>query len=117
MLRGKIVTVPFPFDDSVGGKPRPALCLTEAIGPFKQIVVAYISSQIPDPDDSEPFDILIDDRAVWFRSTGLRTASVLKTHKLTTIAARHVRRELGHLPDTIMEAVSRKLRELFVLGS
>lgn len=33
MIRGKIVLVPFPFDDLSTTKVRPAVCLTERIGP------------------------------------------------------------------------------------
>ena len=32
MIKGKIVLVPFPFDDLVASKVRPAVCLTNRIG-------------------------------------------------------------------------------------
>ena len=32
MLKGKIVLVPFPFDDLSATKVRPAVCLTDSIG-------------------------------------------------------------------------------------
>jgi mRNA interferase MazF len=47
MTRGKIVLVPFPFDDLSAGKVRPVLCLTDPIGPYRHVVVAFISSQVP----------------------------------------------------------------------
>jgi mRNA interferase MazF len=30
---GRVVLIPFPFDDLSGAKVRPAVCLTEPIGP------------------------------------------------------------------------------------
>lgn len=32
MTKGKVVLVPFPFDDLMMAKVRPAVCLTEPIG-------------------------------------------------------------------------------------
>ena len=47
MTKGKIVLVPFPFDDLSAEKVRPALCLTDPIGPHRHLIVAFISSQMP----------------------------------------------------------------------
>lgn len=41
-----IVLVPFPFDDFVSSKVRPALCLKNSIGKYKRVIIAFISSQI-----------------------------------------------------------------------
>ena len=49
MIKGKIVLLPFPFDNLSVAKMRPAVCLTEPIGPHNHIVLAFITSQIP-PD-------------------------------------------------------------------
>ena len=48
MTRGKIVLVPFPFDDLSTTKVRPAVCLTEPTGPQRHVVLAFITSQAPD---------------------------------------------------------------------
>jgi DNA-directed RNA polymerase subunit RPC12/RpoP len=34
MMRGKVVLVPFPFDDLVATKVRPAVCLTDPRAPY-----------------------------------------------------------------------------------
>lgn len=46
MIKNKIVLVPFPFDDFSKSKLRPALCLTNEIGEFEHIVIAFVSSKI-----------------------------------------------------------------------
>jgi len=35
MMKGKLVLVPFPFDDLSTTKVRPAICLTYPIGPHR----------------------------------------------------------------------------------
>ena len=47
MIKGKITLVPFPFDDLSSAKVRPAVCLTEEIGPHHQVIIAFITSQVP----------------------------------------------------------------------
>lgn len=48
MVKNSIVLVPFPFDDFSGLKVRPALCLTSEIGKYQPIIIAFISSKIPE---------------------------------------------------------------------
>ena len=47
MLKYKVVLVPFPFDDLSSTKVRPAVCLTRAIGLHNHVVLAFITSRIP----------------------------------------------------------------------
>ena len=46
-----IVLVSFPFEDFKTQKVRPALCLTEPIGDHEHVVLAFISSRIPESLD------------------------------------------------------------------
>lgn len=48
--RFKIVLVPFPFDDLSSTKVRPAVCLTDAIGPHQHVVLAFITSRTLESD-------------------------------------------------------------------
>ncbi|GDZ95047.1 transcriptional modulator of MazE/toxin, MazF [Planktothrix agardhii CCAP 1459/11A] len=47
MTKGKVVLVPFPFDDLSATKVRPAVCLTNPIGQYNHIILALITSTIP----------------------------------------------------------------------
>jgi mRNA interferase MazF len=58
MTKGKVVLVPFPFDDLSTFKVRPALCLTEPIGANRHIVVAFITSRID--TELSATDVLFD---------------------------------------------------------
>ncbi len=112
--RGKVVLVPFPFDDLSANKVRPAVCLTEPIGPHRHIILAFISSRIPDSIVSS--DIILDAGERDFRTTGLKVSSALRLHRLMTVTTALIRRELGKLAPGIQERVEARLRELFGLS-
>jgi mRNA interferase MazF len=40
-MRFKVVLVEFPFDNLSGLKVRPAVCLTEPLGRYKHLVLAF----------------------------------------------------------------------------
>lgn len=105
--------IPFPFDTLEVTKVRPALCLTDPIGPHNHIVLAFISSRIPDKLlDS---DLLFDANEKEFAKTGLRVTSTLRLHRLMTVTTSLIKRQLGELPGSFQRKVSSKLKELFEL--
>jgi mRNA interferase MazF len=111
MIRGKVVLVPFPFDDLSSNKVRPAVCLTDAIGAHRHIVVAFITSQIPTPLlDS---DIILSASQREFAQTGLRVSSALRLHRLMTITTGVIQRELGEISSDAQRTVREKLSRLF----
>ena len=111
MTKGKVVLVPFPFDDLSTAKVRPAVCLTRPIGPYRHVILAFITSRIP--SDLLEFDVVLDSGQTDFAATGLRVTSTLRLHRLMTITAALIRRELGELSPRIQTEVAEKLRKLF----
>ena len=91
-MKHKIVLVPFPFDDFSNTKVRPAICLTDKIGKYKHVVIAFITSQISNA--TEETDIKISN----IENTGLKTTSAIKLHRIVTIPTNLIKRELGKLP-------------------
>lgn len=69
MTRGKVVLVPFPFDDLSTTKVRPAVCLTDPIGEYRHIVLAFITSRIP--ADLMETHLLLDASETDFAMSGL----------------------------------------------
>ena len=113
MIKGKVVLVPFPFDDLSSVKVRPAVCLTEAIGAHRHVILAFITSQVlPDMLDS---DVLLDINQPDFAATGLRVSSTLRLHRLMTATTRLIQRQLGELSLAKQEEVGSKLSALFGL--
>jgi mRNA interferase MazF len=113
MNRGKVVLVPFPFDDLSSTKVRPALCLTEPIGPHHHVVLAFIASQIP--RDLLETDVLLDATDRDFRRSGLRVRSALRLHRLMTVSTALIQRELGHLSPGLQSQVTERQRKLFAI--
>ncbi len=113
LTRGRVVLVSFPFDDLSTSKVRPAVCLTDEIGPHRHVVLAFISSR--PVDDGITSDLLLDPGHRDFGRTGLRMRSTLRLHRLVTVSVAVVRRELGELSPDLLGEVDQRLRVLFKL--
>ncbi len=112
-MKGRVVLVPFPFDDLSATKVRPAVCLTNPVGPHRHVVLAFVTSRIP--TDLLESDVPIDDSHPEFDVTGLRMPSTLRLHRLMTVSTSMILRELGRLPPALVAEVNAKLRRLFEL--
>ena len=106
-MKSKVVLVRVPFDDLSSAKVRPAVCLTNPVGLYDHIVLAFITSQAV----SDPLESDVELRGL--TSTGLRVASTLRLHRMITVTQSIIRSELGKLPADIQKEVDGKLRRLF----
>jgi PemK-like, MazF-like toxin of type II toxin-antitoxin system len=113
MTKGKVVLVPFPFDDLSITKVRPALCLIDPIGPHRHVVIAFITSTIP--ADVMETDLVLDSMQADFRTTGLRVSSTLRLHRLMTVTTSLIERDLGSITPETQINVDNMLRKLFKL--
>jgi mRNA interferase MazF len=113
MTKGKVVLVPFPFDDLSGTKARPAICLTDPIGPHRHVVLAFITSRAQ--AELLDTDFVLDSTHPDFAATGLRVSSTLRLHRLMTATTLLIQRELGELSPTMQTEVTSKIRKLFGL--
>lgn len=95
-MKHKVVLVPFPFDDLSSTKVRPAVCLTEPIGEHKHVILAFITSRVPDQPLST--DIVFVETDKDFSVTDLRVSSTLQLHRMMTVSSNIIVRELGKLP-------------------
>ena len=112
-MQFKVVLVPFPFDDLSGQKVSPAVCLTGAVGAHRHVVLAFITSTVP--ARLEPTDILLQPGSPDFVPTGLRAPSTLRLHRMVTVSAAIIRRQLGALTPELQVKVQQRLRTLFGL--
>jgi mRNA interferase MazF len=111
LTRHKVVLVPFPFDDLSSSKVRPAVCLTNPLGPHRHVVLAFITSHIP--GSLLRTDLVLDSRDPGFAATGLRAPSTLQLHRLMTVSTSLIRRQLGQLSPELQTRVAEGLRVLF----
>ena len=113
MTKYKVVLVPFPFDDLSRSKVRPAVCLTEPMGQYRHVVLAFITSKVP--QDLLETDVLIAEGDSDFEASGLRISSALRLHRMMTATTSIIRRELGELSQEKQAIVNDKLKKLFGL--
>ncbi len=112
-LKFNIVLVSFPFEDFKTQKVRPALCLTEPIGDHEHVVLAFISSKIPDFFDRS--DLLIEINSELGKTTGLITDSVIRFHKIISIPKTLIKRKLGFIHESHINIINQKIKQLFDL--
>jgi mRNA interferase MazF len=112
-MRYRVVLVPFPFDDLSSSKVRPAVCLTDAVGLHRHVVLAFITSSVPPM--LEPTDVLLDPSGADFSRTGLHVRSALRLHRTVTVSAAIIQRQLGTLTPNLQAQVQQRLRALFSL--
>ena len=110
-MKHKVVLVPFPFDDLSSTKVRPAVRQTESVGQHKHVVLAFITSRVP--DEPLPTDLVFSETNKDFPTTGLRVSSTLQLHRMMTVASSIIVRELGILPKSAQKDVEGKLKLLF----
>jgi len=112
-MRYRVILVPFPFDDLTGNKVRPAVCLTDTVGVHRHVVLAFITSVVP--PQLEPTDLLLEPGNAEFPSTGLKVRSALRLHRLVTVSAAIIQRQLGVLSPGLQSQAQQRLRTLFAL--
>ena len=111
MVKNTIVLVPFPFDDFSLTKVRPALCLTSGIGPHGHVIIAFISSNIPNQIIDS--DVVINKQTDNWIGTGLTVDSVIRLHKMVTIPKSLIKRKLGRINTDMEKLVFEKIIQLF----
>ena len=111
MIKNSIVLVPFPFDDFTELKVRPAICLTSEIGKYQHIIIAFITSKIP--DDLIESDLVINKNSINSIGTGLAVDSVIRLHKIVTIPKNLIKRKLGTINQNVQNELNYKLIKLF----
>ena len=112
-MKNDIVLVPFPFDDFKTSKVRPALCLTRAFGNYNHVVIAFISSNLKNYDNSS--DILLKYNEQLIEGTGLITDSVIKINRIVTVPTELIKRKLGNANPLLIQAVKNSLKKIFEL--
>lgn len=110
-MKHSIVLVPFPFDDFTDSKMRPALCLTNEIGIYQHIIIAFISSNLESNLVETDFFISTNSKS----ETGLKLDSIIKLHKIVTIPKSIIKRKLGKLTFEDSGIINQKIVQLFEL--
>lgn len=111
MIKNSIVLVTFLFDDFSVSKVRPALCLTSEIGKYNHVIIAFITSKVP--EDLVESDMILRKESENSYGTGLTVDSVIRLHKIVTIPKSHIKRKLGSINKTVEVEIKKKISQLF----
>jgi len=112
-MKYKILLAPFPFGDLRTRKYRPVLCLTGPQGRHRELVLAYITSNVA--GNKMASDLLVSSKDEGFKLTGLKVDSVIKLNKLVTLPKDMIAGQLGCLSSTQKKSAEQKLKKLFGL--
>ncbi|HMQ70762.1 MAG TPA: type II toxin-antitoxin system PemK/MazF family toxin [Ignavibacteria bacterium] len=73
------------------------------------IIIAFIASVI-DAGNSPETNIFLNSNESYFKETGLKVSSIIRTDKLATIDKKIILGELGYLNSQLLSLVNEKLR-------
>lgn len=91
LKKGDIILIPYPFAELSNVKVRPALVLAITQDKFKDIVLAAITSVVPEEPSKNDLLILPSEQ------NKLRTKSIIKLDRLFTLKRENVLADLGKL--------------------
>lgn len=111
--RCNVVLVRFPFDDLSSAKVRPAVCLTDPIGPHRHVILAFVTSRISAAPQAT--DLVLNSDDAGFGSTGLHSSSMLQLHRLMTATTALILRQLGQLSPGMQAETKKRLQWMFGL--
>ena len=108
--RGDIVIVPFPFQDRLGEKIRPALVVQSNVENHRLVntILAMITGNLDDAGQSTT--VLVDPKTPDGTGSGLSGPSLVKCHNLATIRQKRVLHVIGQFPASLMSRIDLALK-------
>jgi mRNA interferase MazF len=104
---GDLVLLRFPEADSQTGKLRPALVLAIAPGRHADVLLALVTSQVHQA--VEGFDEVIEPDDPDFGSTRLKSRSVVRLARLTSVSPQVIRARLGAISPARLADIRKRL--------
>lgn len=108
MEKGTIVLTLFPFTDLTSAKRRPAVVISKTSIEKADVIVAFISSVIP--NKLSETDLFFDINGKYFPNSGLKKSSVIKLDKLATLNKSIFTGELGLVNGVTLSEIDKKLK-------
>jgi len=104
---GDTVLIRFPHADLGAGKLRPALVVATVPGRHMDLLLALITSRLYQavPD----FDEIIAEDEADFRSSGLKTRSVIRLTRLATVDSAIINARLGKISSERLDKIRARL--------
>ncbi len=106
MKTGDIILIPFPFAELTDRKIRPATVIAVTKDKYQDILVAAISSVVPDKISEN--EMILKPTTI----NKLRAMSVLKIDRIVTVKRQNLVARLGKLTDAELILFKKKFRNL-----
>ena len=110
----KVVLASFPFGEILVRKIRPALCISEPVGKYAEVLTVYITSK---KIEEKVFSDLIVEDPVDLKQAGLKTASTIRLHRVFTIPKELIFRELGYIPKYLQSKIDIKITKILEIAN
>jgi len=111
MKRGDVVLVPFPFQDKLGEKIRPAVVVQNDSDNVRlaNTVLVMITGNLQDA--GQPTTVLVDPTSADGAGSGLAGKSLIKCHILATVRQKRVLHIIGQLSDPLIQQLNDALKK------
>jgi len=107
MISGDIILIRFPYTDLRTGKLRPALVVATTPGRHADVLLALITSRVYQATPG--FDEIIEKDDQDFPSTGLKSRSVVRLARLTTVDPATINARLGRISTTRVNSIKTRI--------
>jgi mRNA interferase MazF len=108
MKRGTIVLTQFPFTNLKTSKKRPAIVISKNTPGNSDIIVDFISTNIP--EILSETDLFFNNKRRDFVKSGLKKTSVFKLDKIATLNKSIFTGELGEVEKETLTEMNKKLK-------
>jgi mRNA interferase MazF len=106
MITGDIVLLLFPFAELTNAKVRPAVIIGTTADKYKDIIVAAISSVVPESLNKN--EILIEPDSI----NGLRVKSIIKVDRIVTLKNTLIINQIGKLDEIQINILKEKFKKI-----
>lgn len=104
---GQITLFRFPQTDQAAGKLRPALVLRKLPGPYDDLLICMVSSQLS--QEIPEFDEVLYENDPDFKQSGLKTSSVIRISRLAVVNKDILLGSIGHISDERLNIIKSRL--------
>jgi len=110
MNRGDVVVVPFPFQDKLATKIRPAVVVQADIENRRlaNTILAMVTGNLT--DRGQATTVIVDPTTAGGAGSGLTGPSLVKCSNLATVRQHQIIRTLGQLPAATLQEVEIALK-------
>jgi len=104
---GQIVLFKFPQTDLPSGKLRPALVIRKLPGRFGDWLICMISSQLT--QGMENFDVTVGENDIDFKTSGLKTDSVIRISRLAVVSSAVLLGSIGTISEDRLSIIRNRI--------